>query len=176
MQSSANRSRWLLLAELLSVCCSFSALPQFQSPESIYRTYCHVGGRESDYNESNIPCLTRSSDVFPERLHRGWCATNVPAVSCYWLVPIRDVPGAQSSSLAFWNSKNKVVTHHLPPSAAKTREHAVQASCWICMCDPFWRIIPSFFCWKNISTHFTSMTNKPLPMCSEMSISQLLPW
>lgn len=107
--------------------------------------------------------------MFPERLHCEWCATNGPAASCYWVVPIRDVPGTQSSSLAFWNSKNKVVTHHLPPSAAKTREHAVQASCWISMCDPFWRIIPSFFCWKNISTHFTSMTNKPLPMCSEMS-------
>lgn len=144
MQSSANRSRWLLQAELLSVCCSFSALPQFQSPESTYRTYCHVGGRQSDYNENNIPRLTRSSDVFPERLHCGWCATNVPAVSCHWLVPIRDRPGAQPSSLAFWNSENNVVRHHLPPSATKTRAHAVQASCWICMCDPLWRIIPSF--------------------------------
>lgn len=105
---------------------------------------CHVGGRQCDYNENNIPCLTRSTDAFAERLHCGWCATNVPAVSCCWLVPIRDLPGAQSSSLAFWNSKTKVITHHLPPSATKTREHAVQASCWICMCDPFWRIIPSF--------------------------------
>lgn len=43
-----------------------------------------------------------------------------------------------------WHFQNKAITHHLPPSATKTRGHAVQASCWICMCDPFWRIIPSF--------------------------------
>lgn len=28
-----------------------------------------------------------------------------------------------------WHFQNKAITHHLPPSATKTRGHAVQASC-----------------------------------------------
>lgn len=75
-----------------------------------------------------------------------------------------------------WHFQNKAITHHLPPSATKTRGHAVQASCWICMCDPFLKNYSFFFCWKNISTYFSSMTNKPFLLCSEMSISQLVPW
>lgn len=119
IQSSANRSRWLLLAELLSVCCSFSALPQFQSPESIYRACCHVGGTQSDYNENNIPCPPHSSDVddVPQTFQMlpatAWCPSGM------YLQPNQPL----------WHFQNKVITHHLPPSATKTRGHAVQASC-----------------------------------------------
>lgn len=52
-QCSARRSRWLLLPEPPPLCCPFSAFPLFQSPESAFRTYCHVGWEKSDCNENN---------------------------------------------------------------------------------------------------------------------------
>lgn len=92
--------------------------------------------------KTTVTSLTCHSDVLPYRLHCGWHATNVPPVSHYWLEPVRAIPEAQPSLLAFWNIKNKVITHHLPSLAIKTtREHAVQASCSICMHDPVWKSV-----------------------------------
>lgn len=92
------------------------------------------------------------------------------------------IPEAQASPLAFRNMENNALTLHLPLSATKTsRERAVQASCWICVHDPFWKSIVTvgwtitLFYRKNMSTCFTLITNKQLPICSETSISQLLP-